>query len=82
MSADPLTSSPQSFDYSRRHDHFGQIVGMGTASMTYSIPVIDAARSEARKATNSATSSNRRGRPRRDDVERFEAGPTDDETSS
>jgi hypothetical protein len=40
-----------------------QIVGMVPPSMTYSLPVIADARSEARKATSSATSSGRFGRP-------------------
>jgi hypothetical protein len=40
-----------------------QIVGMVPPSMTYSLPVIDAARSEARKATSSATSSGLPGLP-------------------
>jgi hypothetical protein len=40
-----------------------QIVGMVPPSMTYSLPVIAAARSEARKATSSATSAGRAGRP-------------------
>jgi hypothetical protein len=40
-----------------------QIVGMVPPSMTYSLPVIDAARSDARKATSSATSAGQPGRP-------------------
>src|SRR6266478_2567528 len=40
-----------------------QIVGMVPPSITYSLPVIDAARSEARKATSSATSAGQPGRP-------------------
>jgi hypothetical protein len=40
-----------------------QIVGMVPPSITYSLPVIDAARSEARKATSSATSAGHPGRP-------------------
>src|SRR2546430_3648884 len=40
-----------------------QIVGMFPPSMTYSLPMIEEARSEARNATNSATSSGRLGRP-------------------
>ena len=40
-----------------------QIVGMFPPSMTYSLPVIEEARSDARKATSSATSSGRFGRP-------------------
>src|SRR5262249_32767970 len=40
-----------------------QIVGMVPPSMTYSLPVIEDARSETRNATNSATSSGRFGRP-------------------
>jgi hypothetical protein len=40
-----------------------QIVGMVPPSMTYSLPVIEAARSEARKATSSATSAGQAGRP-------------------
>jgi hypothetical protein len=38
-------------------------VGTVPPSITYSLPVIDEARSEARKATNSATSSGRFGLP-------------------
>jgi hypothetical protein len=40
-----------------------QIVGTVPPSMTYSLPVIEAARSDARKATSSATSAGRAGRP-------------------
>src|SRR5687767_8036981 len=40
-----------------------QTVGTVPPSMTYSVPVIAAARGEARKATRSATSSGRAGRP-------------------
>src|SRR5204862_2330180 len=40
-----------------------QMVGIVPPSITYSLPVIDEARSDARKATNSATSSGRFGRP-------------------
>src|SRR5206468_12604065 len=40
-----------------------QIVGMFPPSMTYSLPVLEDARSETRNATNSATSSGRLGRP-------------------
>jgi len=40
-----------------------QTVGIVPPSMTYSLPVMDEARSEARNATNSATSSGRLGRP-------------------
>src|SRR5258708_14380564 len=39
-------------------------VGMVPPSMTYSVPVIDAARGEARNATRSATSLGCAGRPR------------------
>src|SRR5438445_11229184 len=42
---------------------FSQIVGIFPPSMTYSLPVIEDARSEARNAINSATSSGRLGRP-------------------
>src|SRR5262245_57905845 len=38
-------------------------VGMVPPSMTYSLPVVADARSEARKATSSATSSGQFGRP-------------------
>src|SRR5207244_9441671 len=41
-----------------------QMVGMFPPSMTYSLPVIDEARSDARNATNSATSSGRFGLPK------------------
>ena len=46
-------------------DHFliSQTVGMVPPSITYSLPVIEDARSETRNATNSATSSGRFGRP-------------------
>jgi hypothetical protein len=40
-----------------------QMVGTVPPSMTYSAPVIEAARGEARKATSSATSLGRAGRP-------------------
>src|SRR6185436_2742883 len=40
-----------------------QTVGMFPPSMTYSLPVIEAARAEARNAINSATSLGRFGRP-------------------
>src|ERR1043166_4902495 len=40
-----------------------QIVGMLPPSITYSLPVIEEARSDTRNATNSATSSGRLGRP-------------------
>src|SRR6267142_3883293 len=44
-------------------DCLHQMVGIVPPSITYSLPVIDEARSDARKATSSATSSGRFGRP-------------------
>lgn len=41
----------------------GQTVGTVPPSITYSLPCMEAARSEARNATSSATSSGRPGRP-------------------
>src|SRR5436190_1510578 len=41
-----------------------QIVGIVPPSMTYSLPVIDEARSDARNATKAATSSGRFGLPK------------------
>src|SRR5712664_2754315 len=43
----------------RRH----QVVGTVPPSITYSVPVMDAARGDARNATSSATSRGRAGRP-------------------
>src|SRR6266850_8444615 len=44
-------------------DCLHQMVGIVPPSITYSLPVIDEARSDARNATSSATSSGRFGRP-------------------
>jgi len=44
-------------------DCLHQMVGIVPPSITYSLPVIDEARSDVRNATSSATSSGRFGRP-------------------
>ncbi len=55
-----LIGAASSPDHVRRPDH---TAGTVPPSITYSLPLIEAARSETRKATSSATSSGRPGRP-------------------
>jgi hypothetical protein len=59
----PFFDQPQVQHSPRLSDTAGQTVGIVPPSMTNSVPVIEDALGEATKATSSATSSGRLGRP-------------------